>query len=139
MDMSPPDHMVPAQPYRVAIPNFFCVCLIIFIFRVRGLNTPHGFYHITGRQGMWGDLRRDVRRRRRHRFRFSRFGRRRRSPRWVAAVGRATHIRDPLWAGTSGKASDTANTFQGSRLRVVETKFTRLEFQRFDVLFKTGN
>ena len=62
---------------------------------------PRAAYLIPGRGGMWGGRCRDVRRRRfrfrrrfRRRFRF----RRRRSPGWVAAVGRATHprpTRDP--------------------------------------------
>ena len=46
---------------------------------------PRTAYLIRGRGGKWGGRCRDVRRRRFRRFR------RRRSPGWVAAGGRATH------------------------------------------------
>ena len=49
-------------------------------------------YLIPGRGGMWGGRCRDARRR----FRRFRFRRRRRSPGWVAAAGRATHPRPTL-------------------------------------------
>ena len=56
---------------------------------MRGL-VPRTAYLIPGRGGKWGGWRRDVRRRR-FRRRFRRF-RRFRSPGWVAAGGRATHL-----------------------------------------------
>ena len=54
-----------------------------------GVGIPRTDYFILGRGGVWGGRCRDVRRFRR---RFRRFRFRRRSPGWVATVGRATHL-----------------------------------------------